>query len=104
MSGRAWRSQPIFAARICRPARTCPTRCSGRGKIQVVNQNEATASLSTGIGDDRQGQSEEEKAVQIDGRADGMGTAMQIAQPVESLQREGQAGQQPDDEKAGLVG
>ena len=43
-----------------------------RGEIQVVNQDEATASLSTGIGDDRQGQSEEEKAVQIDGRADGM--------------------------------
>src|SRR6266853_416517 len=102
-SRRAWRSRPIFAARICRPAHTCPARCSGRGKIQVVSQNEATAPLSTGIGDDRQGQSEEEKAVQIDGRADGMCTAMQIAQPVESLQRERQAGQQPDDEQAALV-
>src|SRR5206468_12318193 len=92
-SWRAWRSQPIFAVRICRPAHTCPARCRGRGEIQVVNQNEATTSLSTGIGDDRQGQSEEEKAVQIDGRTDGMCTAMQIAQPVESLQRERQAGQ-----------
>lgn len=62
----------------------------GLGQIQVVNQNEATAPLSTGIGDDRQGQGEEEKAAQIDSRADGMGTAMQIAQPVESLQRERQ--------------
>lgn len=75
----------------------------GLGQIQVVNQNEATAPLSTGIGDDRQGQGEEEKAAQIDSRADGMGTAMQIAQPVESLQRERQAGQQPDDEQAALV-
>jgi len=41
-------------------------------KIRVVNQNEATAPLSTGIGDDRQGQGEEEKAAQIDSRADGM--------------------------------
>ena len=55
------------------PARAhLSARGGGRGEIQVVNQNEATASLSTGISDDRQGQSEEEKAVQIDGRADGM--------------------------------
>ena len=42
------------------------------GEIQVVNQNEATTPLSTGIGDDRQGQGEEEKTAQIDSRADGM--------------------------------
>ena len=55
------------------PARAhLSTCCSGCGKIQVANQNEATASLSTGIGDDRQGQGEEEKAEQIDSRADGM--------------------------------
>ena len=41
-------------------------------KIQVENQNEATTPLSTGIGDNRQGQGEEEKAAQIDSRADGM--------------------------------
>jgi len=33
-SGRAWRSQPIFAARICRPAHTCPARCSGVEKFR----------------------------------------------------------------------
>ena len=41
-------------------------------KIQAVNQNEATALFSTGIGEDRQGQGEEEKAAQIDCCADGM--------------------------------
>jgi hypothetical protein len=39
----------------------------------------------------------------MDSRADGMGTTMQIAQPVESLQGKRQAGQQPDDEQAALV-
>lgn len=39
----------------------------------------------------------------MDGCADGMRTARQIAPPVESLQRERQAGQQPDDEQAALV-
>lgn len=102
-SGRAWRSQPIFAARICQPADTYPARCSGRGKVQVVRQNEATAPPSTGIGDDRQGQGEEEQAVQIDSCTDRMCTAMQIAPPIKSLQRERQASQQPDDEQAALV-
>jgi hypothetical protein len=49
------------------------------------------------------GKSEEQDAEQSDGAERRVRAAMQIAQPVESLQGQGEAGEQPDDEQAARV-
>jgi len=59
---------------------------------------------STGIGESGRGKSEEQDAEQSDGAERRVRAAMQIAQPVESLQGQGEAGEQLDDEHpAGVV-
>jgi hypothetical protein len=61
-NGRAWPLQPIFAARIWRPADTCPARCCGRRKNSGSKPKRSGGVALNWNGEDWQGQSEEEKA------------------------------------------
>jgi hypothetical protein len=80
-----------------------PVRAAALGVEKFAGYSEGAPPISTGIGDDSDRQAKEEKAEQIDGRARRMQTAMQVAQTVELLQCESQAGQQPYDEQAAFV-
>ena len=71
----------------------------GKGERQQVSTRLGGV-RSTGIEVHRAGQAEAQEAEKFDGGVDGVRAAVEITQAVESLDRQSQAGNQPDQEQA----